>query len=133
TGYDPSGVPDLRAAIADRFTARGLPTSPEQIMVTSGALGALSVVARAYLGPGDRVLMESPTYPNAIAALRRSGVRPVGLPLERGGWDVDAVEIALRQSAARAAYLVPDFQNPTGLQMPAQAREQLGVVLRRTR
>ncbi len=133
TGYDPYGLPDLRAAIADRFTARGLPTSAEQVMVTNGALGALGIVARAHLGPGDRVLMESPTYPNAIAALRRSGVRPVGLPLEAEGWDVEAVEIALRQSAARAAYLVPDFQNPTGRQMSAATREQVGAALRRTR
>jgi DNA-binding transcriptional MocR family regulator len=133
TGYDPYGLPELRAAIADRFTARGLPTSPEQVMVTSGSLAALGIVTRAYLGPGDRVLMESPTYPNAIAALRRSGVRPVGLPLEADGWDVEALEIALRQSAPRAAYLVPDFQNPTGRQMPERTREQVGAALRRAR
>jgi DNA-binding transcriptional MocR family regulator len=133
TGYDPNGLPQLRAAIADRFTARGLATGPDQVMVTTGTLSALAVVARAFLGPGDRMLMESPTYPNAIATARRSGVRPVGLPMESDGWDPEAVDVALRQSAARAAYLIPDFHNPTGFLMPADVREAVGAALRRSR
>lgn len=133
TGYDPNGLPALREAIATRFTARGLATSADQVMVTSGTLAALAVVVRAHLGPGDRLLMESPTYPNAIAAARRSGLRAIGLPMESDGWDAEAVDAALRQSAARAAYLVPDFHNPTGFFMPDAVREQVGASLRRTR
>jgi DNA-binding transcriptional MocR family regulator len=103
TGYHPLGLASLREALAQRFTDRGLATSPDQVMVTSGALAGLAVTARALLAPGDRVLLESPTYPNAIDTLRRSGARTVALPLDRDGWDVGAAEAALRQTAPRAA------------------------------
>jgi hypothetical protein len=95
-------------------------------------LAAFTLVARAHLGPGDRLLMESPTYPNAIGTARRSGVRPVGLPMEPTGWDPEALESALRQTSARAAYLIPDFHNPTGLLMDAGTREAVAAALRRT-
>ena len=67
-GYFPAGLPLLQAAIAATYDARGLPTDPDQIMVTPGALSAAAVVAQAFTGPGDRVLVESPVYPNATHA-----------------------------------------------------------------
>ncbi|SDP16621.1 DNA-binding transcriptional regulator, MocR family, contains an aminotransferase domain [Pedococcus dokdonensis] len=129
TGYHPLGLMALREALAQRFTERGLATTPDQVMVTSGALAGLAVTARALLSPGDRVLLESPTYPNAIETLRRSGARAVGLPLDRGGWDLGAADAALRQTAPRAAYLIPDFHNPTGALMPDAQRAELGAAL----
>lgn len=129
TGYHPLGLMPLREALARRFTERGLATTPDQVMVTSGALAGLAVTARALLSPGDRVLLESPTYPNAIDTLRRSGARTVGLPLDRDGWDLGAADAALRQTAPRAAYLIPDFHNPTGALMPDAQRAELGAVL----
>jgi len=130
TGYYPSGLPVLRKAIAARYTERGLPTSPDQIIVTSGALGATAIAARALTGTGDRVLVERPTYPNAMAALRRTGARVVGVDLDRVGWDIDAVTSAVRSVQPTLMYLIPDFHNPTGALMPAGQRRQLGAVLR---
>jgi DNA-binding transcriptional MocR family regulator len=129
TGYHPLGLGSLREALAERFTERGLVTTADQIMVTSGALAGLAVTARALLSPGDRVLLESPTYPNAIDTLRRSGARPVALPLDPEGWDLEAADAALRQTAPRAAYLIPDFQNPTGALMTDGQRERLAQAL----
>ena len=60
-GYDPRGLPETRAAVAAWFEARGLSTSPEQVVITSGAHGGLSAVLRSQLEIGDRVLVESPT------------------------------------------------------------------------
>ncbi len=131
-GYFPHGLPVLREAIAARYAERGLPTSPDQIVVTSGALSAVAVAGRALAGVGDRVLVESPTYPNALAALRATGARLVGVDVDPSGWDVAAVEASLRQVAARAAYLVPDFHNPTGLLMDADQRARVGRALGRT-
>ena len=74
----------LRAAIADRFTARGLPTAPDQILVTSGALHATALVLAALVGPGERVLVEHPTYPNVLHALTNVGARPVPVSMGRG-------------------------------------------------
>jgi len=77
--------------------------------------------------------MESPTYPNAIATLRQTGARPVSLPLDPSGWDVDAIAAAVRQTAPRAALLIPDFHNPTGALMPTSQRAAIARVLGRAR
>ncbi|MBA8804205.1 DNA-binding transcriptional MocR family regulator [Nocardioides ginsengisegetis] len=132
-GYFPAGLPELQAAVAASYDARGLPTAPEQIMVTPGALSAASIVARACAGPGDRVVVESPVYPNATQAIRHSGVRLVASPVDPDGWDLDAVGATLRQASPRLAYLIPDFQNPTGHVMTDAQREEYAGHLRRTR
>ena len=75
--------------------------------------------------------MESPTYPNAIATLRQTGARPVSLPLDPSGWDDDADRRAVRQTAPRAALLIPDFHNPTGALMPSGQRASIARVLGR--
>ncbi len=131
-GYFPAGLPQLQAAIAASYDARGLPTEPGQIMVTPGALTAASVVAQAYTGPRDRVLVESPVYPNATQAIRHSGARVTGVPVDPDGWDLDAVGAALRQVRPTLAYLIPDFQNPTGHLMTADQRRAYAAHLRAT-
>jgi DNA-binding transcriptional MocR family regulator len=130
-GYFPTGLPALQAAIAATYDIRGLPTDPRQILVVPGALSALMVVAQALVSTGDRVVVESPGYPNAHAALRRSGARPVALPMDVDGWDLDAVGRIVRQAEPALAYLIPDFQNPTGNLMDDPQREQYAALLRR--
>ncbi|PZF80606.1 PLP-dependent aminotransferase family protein [Jiangella anatolica] len=128
-GYHLFGLPELRAAVADRLTARGLPTLPEQVLVTSGAQHAFTLVLQLVTGPGDRVLVEQPTYPNALDAIGRHGAVPVPVPLADDGWDLDAVAAAVRQTAPRLAYLMPDFHNPTGLLASEAERRSLGAAL----
>lgn len=130
-GYFPTGLPALQAAIAETYEARGLPTDPDQVLVVPGALSALMVVAQALVGPRDRVLVESPGYPNAHAALRRAGARRVPVPMDVDGWDLDAVARILREARPRLAYVIPDFQNPTGNLMSNAQREQYAALLRR--
>lgn len=132
-GYDERGLPVLRQRIADRYAARGLPTSPDQIVVTSGAQHAWALVLRLFAGPGDRVLVEQPSYPNALEAVRASFGIPVPVPMLADGWDLDGFEAAVRQAGPRLAYLIPDFQNPTGLRMTSESRESLSAVLRKAR
>ena len=128
-GYFPGGVPEVQRAIAGHFAARGLPTDPDQIMVTPGALSAAAIVVHALTGPGDRILVEDPAYPNIPRALRGHGARLVPNPVDAEGWDLDAVGAAIRQAGARLAYLVPDFQNPTGHLMPSEQRERYAQML----
>ena len=132
-GYFPAGLPRLQEAIAATYDARGLPTDPEQIMVTPGALSAAAIVARALTGPGERVLVETPVYPNATQAIRQGGARITGSPVDPEGWDLQAVAAALRQTSPRLAYLIPDFQNPTGHVMTDEQRAEYATHLRRTR
>lgn len=136
-GYRPTGLPALRALIAQQFAQRGLPTDPEQIMVCSGALAATAVVARALSRPGDRVMIESPVYPNVIEALRLGGARlvasPMGDALGEEGWDLDGVAATLTQTRPHLAYLIPDFQNPTGFLMRDDQRARYAAALQATR
>lgn len=131
-GYYPGGLPELRAAIAATYDDRGLPTTPDQIMVVPGALAGTSIVGQALLQPGDRAIVESPVYPNAVQALIHSGARVISTPVEADGWDLAGAEIELRRSAPRLAYLIPDFQNPTGHLMSDADRARLGALLARS-
>ncbi|PXA65676.1 PLP-dependent aminotransferase family protein [Cryobacterium arcticum] len=131
SGFDPLGIPELRRALAERYRARGLPTEPEQIMVTVGAQHAIALLARVLINRGDRVLIETPTYPHAYEALRAAGGRlmPVSvtadLPGADAGWDEPALVQTLERSNPVLGYLMPDFQNPTGQTMPVEQRERV--------
>jgi len=137
TGYYPAGLPGLREAVARSYADRGLPTSPGQIMVVPGALAGVAISARALLSTGDRVVIESPTYPNAIATLTHSGARLVGVDVPPDaactGPDTPGLAATLRQVTPRVAYLIPDFHNPTGALMDHLGRGRVGEVLARTR
>ncbi|MDR6610926.1 PLP-dependent aminotransferase family protein [Leifsonia sp. 1010] len=136
-GYDPVGLPHLRAEIAARYTSRGLPTTPDQILVTVGAQQAIALIARTFLGRGDRVVIEVPTYPHAIEAIRLAGARLVPITVtapesgphrigdEPDGWDVEAIEQTFRRANPALAYLIPDFHNPTGATMSPETRERV--------
>lgn len=124
-GYHPYGLPELRAAVAERFTRRGLATVPEQILVTAGAQHALTLVLGLLAEPGDRVLVEHPSYPNALEAIRRARLRPVAVPVADDGWDVGIIESTLHQVVPQLAYLIPDFHNPTGSLMPPGQRARV--------
>lgn len=130
-GYHLLGLPELREVIAARYAARGLPTTPEEVMITSGAVAGLCVAARALVRSGERVVMESPTYPNSVEALRRAGARLVPVPVEPTGWDVPSGVSTIRATRAAAAVLIPDFHNPTGSLMSDEARAEVGAALRR--
>ena len=132
TGYLPDGLPVLRERIAGHYTARGLPTTAEQIIVTSGAMGALSLIARTLLTRGDRVIVESPGYPHGFDALTAAGARLTALPVGKTPWDEQPLRAILRSGPHRAAYLIPDFHNPTGTLMTDADREHIAGLLRRS-
>jgi len=133
TGYSPLGLWELRQAVADRYSRRGLATSPDQIMVTNGAQHALALMLRLLAGPGDRVVIDHPTYPHAIDAIQRASCRPVPVGLPDQGWDVEGVAAALRQSGPRLAYFIADFHNPTGRWMAPETRAEIAAAAARAR
>lgn len=124
-GYDALGLLPLRQAIADRYTYAGVPTDAEQVMVTSGAQHALTIVIRTLADRQDKVLVEHPSYPNALDAIRAARCRPVPVAFADQGWDLPALEGVLAQQRPKIAYLVPDFHNPTGMMMPDPQRRRL--------
>ncbi|WP_040589813.1 PLP-dependent aminotransferase family protein [Sciscionella marina] len=122
-GYTLTGLPELRAAVARRYTERGLPSSAEQILVTNGAQHGLALIARTLLRPRDTVVLDHPTYPHALHAFRSTKCRILPVPLAEHGWDLDQLGAATRSAAM--AYLIPDFHNPTGLCLPGPERARL--------
>ena len=137
-GDYPAGLPALREAVAGHFTARGVPTMPEQIMVTTGAMGAVAAVAGLLAAPGERIAVEAPSYANVLRLLRERGARLVPVPMLDGpaGWDLAAWRRTLRDAAPRMAYVIPDFHNPTGAlagdeqrRLLVEAARSCGVVL----
>jgi DNA-binding transcriptional MocR family regulator len=124
-GYQPMGLTVLREAIAERYTERGLPTDPDQVMVTSGVQQALHLLLQLLIAPGARTLVETPTYPNALTAFAGSRGRVGSYAIGPDGWDEELLLSTMRTTQARVAYLIPDFHNPTGHLMPTGLRERL--------
>ncbi len=131
TGYLPDGLPVLREALAQRYTDGGLPTDPDQIIVTAGAMGAVSLLARTLLDPGQRIVVEGLSYPHAHESFVAAGGRLTPLPIDDRPWSPTALRASLDGSSHRAAYLVPDFHNPTGAVMSDAERGAWAYEMRR--
>ena len=125
------GDPALRSALAARLTDRGLATTAEQLLVTSGSQQALTLVATVLLEPGDAVLVEEPSYLAALQAFQLAGAEVVPVPCDDHGLDPDAVAALAARHGARLLYTVPTFQNPTGRTLPLARRTALVEVAAR--
>ncbi|USE78151.1 PLP-dependent aminotransferase family protein [Cupriavidus gilardii] len=121
------GVPALREALSRQMGQAGAPTPAERILVTSGSQQGFDFLVRAFVEPGVPVIVEAPTYPAAIQALRLAGARLVPVPADAEGIDTDALEQCLRDCAPaerpRLIYLVPTFANPTGATLSVRRRQ----------
>lgn len=93
----------------------------------------MALLLRLLTGPGDRVVVDHPTYPLAIAAIQGASCRPVGVSLPEQGWDTAGLVATIAQTAPRMAYLMPDFHNPTGRCMDAATRQVVADIAERTR
>jgi 2-aminoadipate transaminase len=119
--YGPTrGFRPLLDVIATIMRRRGAPTTLERLLVTTGSQQGLDLVARVLLDPGDVVLVELPTYTGAITAFRNVQARLAGVPQEGDGIDLGALDSTYERLAGQGArirllYVVPNFQNPTGL------------------
>ena len=118
------GYLPLREQIA-RHTARyGIEVSPENILITSGSQQALDLIGRILINRGDRILVESPTYLGALQAWNAYGAEYVTVPMDKSGMNTDAMEEALR-TGPKFIYVLPNFQNPTGVTLSLKRRHQL--------
>ena len=116
------GLAALRSVFA---TMAGGGVTADDILVTAGGQSALSMAFRAIAAPGDPILMESPTYPGAIAAARAAGLRPVPVPMDADGLQPDLLADAFAMTRARLLYCQPAYHNPTGTVLAPQRRRQI--------
>ena len=125
-GLDPAGLPVLRAAVARHLTAhQGLPTAPDQLVITAGAQEALWLLSRVL--PGTRVLASCPSYPGLAGALSGTRAERIRVPTDPAGEDPNAIARAGR-SPGGIAYVMPTGHNPTGTVMPPLRRQALAAI-----
>ncbi len=124
-GYAPIGVPALREAIADHLTASGLPAAPDEVLVTTGAQQAISLICDLLLAHGDTVAVEELTFPSAMDYITSRQARLLPVPMGPSGVDVAALDRAVRAGRPRMTYLITSVHNPTGVVLPGPARFRL--------
>lgn len=120
------GVTELRELILKRVKEKeNIDAKLENVMVTTGSEQAIDLVGKAFVNPGDTVLVEEPTYLCALDVFRSYGANFVSVPMDDDGMKMDALEEALKAHPETAlVYTVPNFQNPTGRTMPAERRKK---------
>lgn len=122
----------LRQAMVEYLQRLDLPTSPENILVTSGSQQGIDLIARTFVGPGDVVVMEAPTYPGAIDVFRGRGATILTVPVDRDGMRIDLLQNLCDKYKPKIIYTVPTFHNPTGAVMPTKRRRQLLEIAKST-
>lgn len=118
-GYFP-----LREMIARHTNQYGINVTADNIMITNGSQQALDLIGKIFINPGDRILVESPTYLGALQAWNAYNAQYVSVPLDQDGIKVDQLEHALR-AGPKFMYVLPNFQNPTGVTIPLERRKFL--------
>jgi DNA-binding transcriptional MocR family regulator len=115
-----SGLTALRAVFAE---IAGVTTA--DVLITAGGQSGLSMAFRAIAGPGSPILVESPTYPGALAAAQAAGLRPTPVPMDTDGVRPDLLADAFAMTGARLFYCQPTYQNPTGISLSPERRQQV--------
>lgn len=129
-GYHPRGLAELRAAVAEHYGEAGLPTDPDQVLVTAGAHQAVALAAQLYVSQGATVVVESPSWPGCLDLFGAAGGRLTGVPLDDEGVRADLLATALADGPA-LAFLMPTFHNPTGRLMSTRRRRQVAELTAR--
>jgi len=126
------GYPPLRQEILSLLRHEGLHIKEENLLITDGCQQSLDLICKAFVRPGDSVILENPTYPGAVAifhsARARALVVPVRSQAEPGtslGLDVEAMEATLAANRVKLIVLTPDFHNPTGASLPLASRRKI--------
>jgi 2-aminoadipate transaminase len=119
------GFPPLRQAIAEYMTQLGIPAVAENIVILSGSQQGLDLMGRIFLDEGDTVLVESPTFLGALQAFNAYGVKYLAIPMDADGICVEGLEALIKARQPKFMYLLPNFQNPTGVTMSLERRRQM--------
>jgi DNA-binding transcriptional MocR family regulator len=130
-GYMPTGLTELRERLAGQFARLGAPTAADEVLITTGTQQALALTAALVVRPGDIALVENPTSPGVLDALRaaRADIRTV--PVGPHGVRLDALEELMTRLSPRLVVVVPTFHTPTGAVVPAGARRRLAELAER--
>ncbi|MBD2258966.1 aminotransferase class I/II-fold pyridoxal phosphate-dependent enzyme [Pseudanabaena sp. FACHB-2040] len=121
----PQGDPKLRSQIAQLLVQLGLATTPENLMITSGSMQALSLITQHLIQPGDWVVVESPTFYGYLSLLQQAGARIIAIPMTASGMNLELLEQYLASHRPRLIYTISTQHNPTGITTDLAHRRQL--------
>lgn len=119
------GYPPLREMVARQLSRHNVPVRPEHVLITAGSQQALDLTGKVMLDPGDKVLVEAPTYLGALQAWNAYQAEFVTIPTDESGMRTDLLAEILRREPVKFIYALPTFHNPTGRTMPLERRLEL--------
>jgi len=120
-----NGLLPLRELLANEMVREGTATYPEEIIITSGSLQALSLLSRTLLDPGDVVVVEKPTFYGALQIFKAAQAKIIGVPIDVHGMQIDALERILAIHKPKFIYTIPTYQNPSGAVLSVERRKAL--------
>jgi len=126
------GYPPLKEALLELLRGEGIAAKDENLLITDGCQQALDLISKAFVRPGDSVILENPAYPGAVAIFNGARARCLGVPVRTQaepdkalGLDLEALEATLAANRIKLIVLTPDFQNPTGTSLPLASRRKV--------
>jgi DNA-binding transcriptional MocR family regulator len=126
-GYGP-----LKEALIELLRQEGLTVRDENLLITDGCQQSLDLISKAFVRPGDSVILENPAYPGAVAIFNGARARCLGVPVQTHpepggslGIDLEALEATIAANRVKLIVLTPDFQNPTGASIPLASRRKI--------
>ncbi|HUL16446.1 MAG TPA: PLP-dependent aminotransferase family protein [Terriglobales bacterium] len=126
------GYPPLKEALLELLRGEGISAKDENLLITDGCQQALDLISKAFVRPGDSVILENPAYPGAVAIFNGTRARCLGVPVRTQaepdkalGLDLEVLEATLAANRIKLIVLTPDFQNPTGTSMPLASRRKV--------
>ncbi len=126
--YGPTnGLPQLIESLTLFLENKGLPVSENKIMITTGSLQAINILTKAFIDPGDTIIVEDPCFIGAISTFNSYGANIISVPLNEKGIDLDKLESILKdlEKKPKFIYLTPNFHNPAGTLYTAETKQKL--------
>ena len=127
------GFQPLREAISSFMAGKGSTVKPEGLIVTTGSQQALDLIGKTMISPGDKVIVEAPTFLATIQCFRLYGAHIIGAPIDADGVDVDQLEALIEEHQPKLVYLIPTFGNPSGATLSLARRKRILEIAARTK
>ena len=129
------GHPKLREQICDVMALEGIRANPDDVVITTGSQQALDLISRIFIDPGDVVLVEAPSYVGALGTFRQYEASVVHVEMDNDGLVPNSLRAAIKSVRAtgrkiKFLYLIPNYQNPTGVCLPADRRTEILSICR---
>ena len=129
------GHPKLREQICDVMALEGIRANPDDVVITTGSQQALDLISRIFIDPGDVVLVEAPSYVGALGTFRQYQASVVHVEMDNDGLVPNSLRAAIKSLRAagrkiKFLYLIPNYQNPTGVCLPADRRTEILSICR---